>query len=78
MLRLAAAIVSRRIRSGGPVGEVDVKGIGRRFRGDLARLGAAHSVGDDEDRGAHEKGILVGAALAPHVGAKRPGRSSSA
>ena len=55
---------------GRPVGQVDVEGVGRGFRGDLARLRPAHAVGDDEDRRPHEEGVLVGVALAPGVGAK--------
>ena len=55
---------------GRAVGEIDVEGVGGGFRGDLARLGAAHPVGDDEDRRAHEEGVLVGVALAPRVGAE--------
>ena len=55
---------------GRAVGKVDVEGVGGRFGGDLARLGAAHPVGDDEDRRPHEEGVLVGVALAPRVGAE--------
>ena len=70
MRRLASRIVSRRTRSGGLPGQVDVEGVGGGFGGDLARLGAAHAVGDDEDRRPHEEGVLVGVALAPGVGAE--------
>jgi hypothetical protein len=54
-----------------PGRQVAVEGVGGRFRGDLARLGAAHPVGDNEDRRAHEVGVLVGAALAARVRAER-------
>src|SRR5205823_214364 len=37
-------------------------------RGDLARLRASHSVGDDEQRRLHERAVLVLAALSPRVG----------
>ena len=50
IVRLAASIVSRRTRSGGACGQLAVEGLGRGFRGDLAGLGAAHPVGDDEQR----------------------------
>ena len=62
--RLAQEVLGR------PVRQVAVEGVGGGFRGDLARLRAAHAVGDDEDRRAHEEGVLVGAALAPGVGAE--------
>ena len=39
----------------------------RRARGDLARLRAAHPVGDDEQRHADEEVVLVGAPLSPRV-----------
>ena len=42
----------------------------RELRGDLARLRAAHAVGDDEDRGALQVGILVGGALTTGVRAR--------
>ena len=71
IVRLAASIVSRRNFSGEPVGQVAVEGVGGGFRGDLAGLGAAHAVGDDEDRRADEERVLVGAALAAGVGAER-------
>ena len=54
-----------------PVGEVAVEGVGRGPRGDLARLGATHPVGDDEDRGPDEERVLVGAPLAAGVGSER-------
>ena len=41
----------------------------REPRGDLARLRAAHAVGDREQRPAGEVRVLVGVALAPRVGA---------
>jgi hypothetical protein len=50
--------------------QVAVEGVGRSLRCDLPRLGPAHAVGDDEDRRAHEVGILVGAALAAGVGSE--------
>ena len=53
------------------VREVAVERVGRGPRGDLAGLGAAHPVGDDEDRGADEERVLVGAPLAAGVGAER-------
>ena len=53
-----------------PVGEVAVEGVGRGPRGDLAGLGATHPVGDDEDRGADEERVLVGAPLAAGVGSE--------
>ncbi len=52
------------------VGQVAVEGLGGGLRGDLAGLGAAHPVGDDEDRRADEERVLVGAALAAGVGAE--------
>ena len=58
-------------RLGGAGGQVAVEGLGRGLRGDLPRLGAAHPVGDDEDRRPHEERVLVGAALAAGVGAER-------
>src|SRR6185436_8432535 len=54
----------------GAAGEVAVEGLGRCLRGDLARLGAAHAVGDDEDRRTNEERVLVLAALAAGVGAE--------
>ena len=68
--RFAASIVSRRNVSGRAVGQVAVEGVGRGPRGDLPRLGAAHPVGDDEDRGTDEERVLVGAPLAAGVGAE--------
>ena len=70
MRRLASSIVSRRKRSGGALGQIAVEGVGGRLRGDLPRLGAAHAVGDDEDRRADEERVLVLAALATGVGAE--------
>ncbi len=45
------------------------KGLGGRLGGDLARLGAAHPVGDHKQRRAAEQRVLVGVALAARVGA---------
>ena len=41
---------------------------GRERRGDLARLGAAHAVGDREQRRVADEGVLVAAPLAAGVG----------
>jgi hypothetical protein len=46
-----------------------LEGLDGDARGDLASLGAAHPVGDDEQGCAREQRILVGAALAAGVGA---------
>ncbi len=46
-----------------------LEGLDRDPRGDLAGLRAAHAVGDDEQRRAREQRVLVGAPLAPGVGA---------
>ena len=70
IVRLAASIVSRRTRSGGAVGQLAVEGLGGGLGGDLAGLGAAHPVGDDEERRADEERVLVGVALAAGVGAE--------
>jgi hypothetical protein len=46
-----------------------LEGLDRDPRGDLAGLRPAHAVGDDEQRRAREQRVLVGAPLAPGVGA---------
>ncbi len=76
---LAGALVDRPVRRFDRLGQdplrrrrgqLPVEGLGGGFGGDLAGLGAAHPVGDDEDRRAQEERVLVGVALAPGVGAK--------
>jgi len=56
---------------GGRVGKVAVERLRGGLRGNIARLRAAHPVGDDEDRGANEEGVLVGVSLPAGVGAER-------
>ena len=50
------------------VGQAAGERLGGEPRGDLAGLRAAHPVGDDEQRGAHEEAVLVRPALAAGVG----------
>ena len=70
---LAVRVFDRRPQEGlgRAGGQVAVEGLGGGFRGDLAGLGAAHPVGDDEDRRTDEERVLVGAALAAGVGPER-------
>ena len=51
------------------VGQPLLEDLDREVRGDLAGLGAAHPVGDREQRRAREEGVLVAPALAAGVGA---------
>ena len=53
---------------GRAVAEPGVEGLDRHLRGDLAGLGAAHAVGDHEQRRADEVVVLVALALAAQVG----------
>ena len=62
----------RRLRSAGSNASAAI------LRGDLARLGAAHAVGDREQRRAGEVGVLVGGPLAARVGTGRPARRRAA
>ena len=57
--------------SGLPSSVRSLEGLRRDLRRDLAGLRAAHPVRDREDRRAREVGVLVGAPLAPGVGARR-------
>jgi hypothetical protein len=49
------------------VGKLVVEGAHRDLGGDLARLGAAHAVGDHEQGRAHEEVVLVALPLQPEV-----------
>ena len=70
MRALAARASSASASSGCAVsGRPGSKDLDRDLRGDLAGLRAAHAVGDDEQRRAGEQRVLVGAPLAPGVGA---------
>jgi hypothetical protein len=61
---------ARELRLGGRVRRACfLEGVGGDGRGDLARARAAHPVSDREERRPQHQRVLVGAALAAHVGA---------
>ena len=69
MRALAACASAARRASGWAAScEARLEGLDGDPRGDLAGLGAAHAVGDHEQRRAREQRVLVGAPLAPGVG----------
>ena len=72
---MRALAVARERRASAASGSAEspsprLEGLDGDARGDLAGLRAAHAVGDHEQRRAREQRVLVGAPLAPGVGAR--------
>ena len=67
LVRLAHARLEP-LLGGAVVRQAGGERLGREARGDLAGLRAAHPVGDDEQRRAHEEAVLVRSPLAAGVG----------
>ena len=79
MRSLALSAIARRKASGGSLAALrGLERLGRDPRGDLARLGAAHAVGDREQRRAGEVGVLVRGPLAARCRSGRPARRRAA
>ena len=68
MRRLASWMIAHEAVGGRAVAEPGVEGLDGHLGGDLAGLGAAHAVGDHEQRRADEVVVLVALALAAQVG----------
>ena len=66
--RLACSTMRTRPSAGDPSGRPSPNELHGHLRRDLAGLRAAHAVGDDEQRHAHEEVVLVALALAAEVG----------
>ena len=69
MRRLASSMMLAQAVPGVAVGQPGVERLDGHLGRHLAGLGAAHAVGDDEQRGAHEVVVLVALPLQAEVGA---------